>query len=252
FYPSGTVSSEDNLFDENIFSVVQELPYTYKHEDKTYFSFRPDVTFFLNGIFLSYSELKSNWNNQNAKKNGRTKVAKDYHKAVSAYLDLADTNDLSLSIRKDFLKIFEKAIHITSTDVNETYIIRNLSIHFEDVKTYGDYDYDKYRLIVEKNFKNYPLQNPNTTRQAKFEEVFKALYSKKMIEKEILYYNFIERDLIIKEGGKQKEYKHNDGRLISPRPKQKFGTDKIIKKIDEFLEHENEPNYFLKKLRKEL
>lgn len=252
FYPSGSVSSEDSLFEENIFSVVQELPYTYKHEGKTYFSFRPDITFFLNGIFLGYSELKSNWNNQSVKKNGIIKVAKDYHKAVSSYLELADTNDISQSIRKDFLKIFEKAIHITSTDVNETYVIRNISNHFEDVKTYGDYDYDKYQIAVAKNFKNYPLLHPEATRQAKFEEVFRALYSKKMIEKEILYYNFIERDLIIKEGSKQKEYKHNDGKLISPRPKQKFGTDKIISKIDEFLEHENEPDYFLKKLRKEL
>lgn len=86
----------------------------------------------------------------------------------------------------------------------------------------------------------------------KFEEVFKSLYDKKMIEKEILYYNFIERELVKKEGSKVKEYKHNDGRLISPRPKQKFGTDKIIHKINEFLEHEDEPDYFINKLEKEL
>lgn len=55
-----------------------------------------------------------------------------------------------------------------------------------------------------------------------------------MIEREILYYNFIERELVKSEKGKQKEYKHNDGRLIAPRPKQKFGADKIINKIDEF------------------
>jgi type I restriction enzyme R subunit len=73
-----------------------------------------------------------------------------------------------------------------------------------------------------------------------------------MIEKEILYYNFIERELVKKEGSKTKEYKHNDGRLISPRPKQKFGTDKIINKINEFLEHENETDYFINKLEKEL
>jgi type I restriction enzyme R subunit len=73
-----------------------------------------------------------------------------------------------------------------------------------------------------------------------------------MIEKEILYYNFIERELIKKEGSKTKEYKHNDGRLISPRPKQKFGTDKILSKIDEILEHETEPDYFINKLKKEL
>ena len=73
-----------------------------------------------------------------------------------------------------------------------------------------------------------------------------------MIEKEILYYNFIERELIKKEGSKTKEYKHNDGKLISPRPKQKFGTDKVVSKIDEFLAHESDPEYFIKKLEKEL
>src|SRR6056297_2564483 len=94
FYPSGSVSSENKFFDENIFSVVQELPYTYKYNGKIQFSFRPDLTFFLNGIFLGYSELKSNWNNQNARKNGINKVAKDYHKAVSTYIELADNNDV--------------------------------------------------------------------------------------------------------------------------------------------------------------
>jgi type I restriction enzyme R subunit len=127
FYPSGSETHEDKLFDENIFSIVQELPYTFKYQGKQYFSFRPDLSFFLNGIFLGYSELKSNWNNQNAKKNGRKKVAMDYLTAVQEYLKIADGNDISQSIRKDFLKIFEKAIHITSTDINETYIIRNIS-----------------------------------------------------------------------------------------------------------------------------
>ena len=63
FYPSGSVLQEDKLFDENIFTIVQELPYVFKHEGKTRFSFRPDLSFFLNGIYLGYSELKSNWNN---------------------------------------------------------------------------------------------------------------------------------------------------------------------------------------------
>jgi len=253
FYPSGSVSSENKFFDENIFSVVQELPYTYKYNGKIQFSFRPDLTFFLNGIFLGYSELKSNWNNQNARKNGINKVAKDYHKAVSTYIELADNNDISQTIKKEFLRVFEKAIHITSTDVNETFIIRNISQHYEDIKNFGVYDYDKYLISISKNFKSYPLKNnPKATRQEKFEEVFKAHYSKEMIEKEILYYNFIERELVKKDGSKEKEYKHNDGRLISPRPKQKFGTDKIINKIDEFLEHENEPHYFLNKLREDL
>lgn len=255
FYPSGSEFEEDKLFEQNIFSVVQELPYSFKYEGKQYFSFRPDLSFFLNGIFLGYSELKSNWNNQTSMKNGRMKVVKDYLNAVQEYLIIADKNDLSQTIRKDFLKIFEKAIHITSTDIAETYVIRNISNHFDEIKNTvlnGSYDFEAYEKKVLKDFKPYPLKNREGSKTERFEEVFKALYDKKMIEKEILYYNFIERELIKKEGSKIKEYKHNDGRLISPRPKQKFGTDKILGKINEFLEHEDEPDYFIKKLEAEL
>lgn len=255
FYPSGSETHEDKLFDQNIFSVVQELPYIFKFETKQRFSFRPDLSFFLNGIYLGYSELKSNYNNQNARNNGRKKVAKDYLTAVQEYIQIADSNDITQTIRKDFLKIFEKAIHITSTDINETYVIRNISNQFEEIKTIvtsGTYDFESYNLKLNKDFKAYPLRVKDANKTERFEEVFKVLYDKKMIEKEILYYNFIERELVKKEGSKTKEYKHNDGRLISPRPKQKFGADKILSKIDEFLEHENEPDYFIDKLRKEL
>lgn len=255
FYPSGSETHEDSLFDENIFSVVQELPYTYKHEEKQLFSFRPDLSFFLNGIFLGYSELKSNYNNQNAKKNGRLKVKKDYLKAVQEYLVISEGNDLTKNIRKEFLKIFEKSIHITSTDINETYVIRDISNLFDDIKeasALGNYSFETYENKFEKAFKPYPVQNQKASRLNKFEEIFRALYDKRMIEKEILYYNFIERDLVKKEGSKNKEYKHNDGWLISPRPKQKFGTDKILSKIDDFLEHEDEPEYFINKLRQKL
>ena len=255
FYPSGSEMEEDKLFDQNVFSVVQELPYTFKFDGKLRFSFRPDLSFFLNGIYLGYSELKSNYNKQDSRKNGRKKLAKDYLTAVQEYLIIADGNDISQTIRKDFLKIFEKAIHITTTDLSETYVIRNLSNQFEEIKSVvsnGTYDFTTYNNKIEKDFKQYPLRNKDASNTERFEEVFRALYDKKMIEKEILYYNFIERDLIKKEGSKTKEYKHNDGRLISPRPKQKFGTDKILSKIDEFLEHENEPDYFIKKLEREL
>lgn len=256
FYPSGSVLQEDKLFDENIFTVVQELPYVFKYESKQRFSFRPDLSFFLNGIYLGYSELKSNWNNQTASKGGRNKVMKDYLNATQEYLDIADKNDLSYTIRKNFLHIFEKAIHITATDIAETYVIRNITTLFDDIKTSkteGNYDFSTYEKKLIKEFKPYPQQKKEyASKIERFEEVFKALYDKRMIEKEILYYNFIERELVKKEGSKTKEYQHNDGRLISPRPKQKFGTDKVLTKIEEFLLHENEPDYFIQKLEQEL
>ena len=255
FYPSGSVTHDDKLFDENIFSVVQELPYIYYYEGKKQFSFRPDITFFVNGIYLGYSELKSNYNNQTAYKNGKSKIAKDYQKAVTSYLAIADGNDLNKSIRKDFLKIFEKAIHITTTDVQNTYIIRTISNHFDTIKEKvldNSYDFDEYKRKVAHDLKAYPILNNKADNRQGFEEVFKALYSKKMIEREILYYNFIERELVKADRAKQKDYKHNDGQLIAPRPKQKYGADKIINKIDEFLLHEDEPEYFINKLRDEL
>ena len=128
-------------------------------------------TAFLNGMFLGYNELKSNYNNQNARNNGRKKVAKDYLEAVQEYLQIAGSNDLSQTIRKDFLKIFEKAIHITSTDVSETYIIRNISNQFDEIKNTvnsGNYDFEDYYKKTIKDFKTYPVVNKSGTKMPGF------------------------------------------------------------------------------------
>lgn len=254
FAPSESELEGDKDFDENIFSVVQELPYKYTHNGKIIFSFRPDLTFFLNGFYLGYSELKSNWNNQDARKNGRAKVTNDYRCAVEAYLTIASGNDVSQAIRRNFLRIFDKAIHITTTDIYNTFVLRNTAPLFEEIKAAAadHFDYEQYQRTVLKAFKAYPLRNPQALQTQRFEEAFGAHYSKRMIEKEILYYNFLERELVVSKKGRSKEYKHNDGRLISPRPKQKFGADKIADKIGEFIEHEKEPDYFIKKLEAEL
>jgi len=253
FYPSGGEFDEGKLFNKNIFSVVQELTYTFKFQGKSVFTFRPDICFFVNGIFFGYSELKSNYNNQSAHKQGKKKVIKDYLEASLEYLHIANGNDINQTIRKDFLKIFEKAVHITTTDFGETYVMRNISRHFEEIKILKDegrYDFEEYEKKTMHDFKAYPVSDRKLDKIAQFEEVFKALFSKEMIEKEILYYNFIEREVV--KSGNKKATKNEKGVLISPRPKQKFGTDKIIEKIDEFLAHEQEDDYFLKKLEDEL
>ncbi|MEM6814266.1 MAG: DEAD/DEAH box helicase family protein [Bacteroidota bacterium] len=258
FYESNSTLHGDERFEENTFSVVQELPYTYKEPNhpKSKFAFRPDLTFFVNGMYLGYSEIKSTYNNQNAKKEGRNKVAKDYYNAVLKYLDIAGDNDTNQSIRRAFLKVFEKAIHITATDVTDTYIVRTINEHFDYIKDTVEerfYDFDKFKTrLFDKSFQEVPYDKTIVSypRQQRFEDTMRALYSKKMIEREILYYNFLEREYI-KDKGK-KTYYHNDGRLIAPRPKQKFGTDKIIAKVDELIVHESEPDYLRNKLRTEL
>lgn len=258
FYPRDSVIHGDALFQENIFSVVQELPYQYTYQGKKIFSFRPDVVFFMNGLYLGYSELKNNYTNQSAKKNGRGKVIKDYFGAVSAYHQYVDNDPLlgdkdKQRVRKDFLKIFEGAIHITTTDIGETYVIRTIADYFNQVLETcrsGKFDRENVQKDVTKFFKPYPLLNPEADKKGKLKELFWALYSKPMIEKEVLYYNFIEREVYMVNG--VKTFKDQPGHLISPRPKQKFGTDKIMAKIDEFMAHEDEPDYFDKLLEQQL
>ena len=258
FYTSDSVIHNNALFEENIFSVVQELPYKYNHQGKQIFSFRPDIALFVNGIYLGYSELKSNHTNQSASRNGRGKVIKDYFEAVKVYHLHIDSNTMlsdseKLAVRKDFLKIFEKAIHITTTDIGETFVIRTLADYFDEILSTcrdGKFDREEIEKKARSVFKPYPLLKPDAEKKDKLKELFDALYGKYFIEKEILYYNFIERDVVVLKG--IKEVKNETGHLISPRPKQKFGTDKIIARIDEFLVHEQEADYFEKLLEKQL
>ncbi|NOQ32574.1 MAG: type I restriction endonuclease subunit R [Methanosarcinales archaeon] len=258
FYTGDSVIHDNKLFDENIFSVVQELPYKYSYSGKQIFSFRPDIVLFVNGIYLGYSELKSNYTNQSALKNGRRKVIKDYFEAIRTYHQHFGSNDMLSEkekecYRKDFLKIFEKAIHITTTDIGETFVIRTISDYFDDILatcSEGKFDREEVEKKARSIFKPYPLLKPDAEKKDKLKELFTALYGKGFIEKEILYYNFIERNVYATKNGK--ELKKEQGHLISPRPKQKFGTDKILAKIDEFLEHEQEDDYFEKLLEKQL
>lgn len=253
FFVSGTELKGDEEFEKNIFSAVEEMPYLYKIDGETQFSIRPDISFFLNGFFFGYAELKSNFNNQSARVNGRKKVAYDYMEAVHAYTRLADNNDTKQTLRRQMLRIFEKAIFLTSTDINETYIIRNIANYFDELKKGfqdGTLTMNWYEEEILKTFKPYPVNNPETNARGRFEETMRALYGKEEIQKEILYYNFLQYEYIRKKG--KLERKTKTGRLIAPRPKQKFGTDKILHRIDEFLEHEKDSDYFIQKLRKEL
>ena len=261
-YVSGTELRGDEDFNKNIFSAVEEMTYSFHHEGKTVFAFRPDLSFFINGIFLGYAELKSNFTNQTARANGRNKVTTDYLEAVWEYTKIANGNDVSQTLRRRMLRPFEKSIHLVTTDINDTFVLRNPGQFFDDAKRgfqEGTISISSFRPIIEDVFKPLPtVADAETDPRVRFEEAMRSLYSKKMIEKEILYYNFMAytyKTVTVKENGKKvqkKEYKDKTGKLICPRPKQKFGCDRIVERVQEFLEHESEPNYFINKLRAEL
>ncbi len=256
FYVPGTELRGDEDFKKNIFCAVEEAPHKQKYNGNVVTNIRPDVTFYLNGIFLGYVELKCVSMGQSAKDQGRGKVAKDYLTAVRAIVETEQTDSRVAKEKKSLLAIYEKAIHITASDINETYVMRNMAqmydmAHGKFASNPSTATADRLVPEVEKVFKAYPVSSPLLTEKQKFEEVARALYSKNAIKNEILYYNFIEYKYEKKKDGKR-ERKSNSGRLISPRPKQKYGCDKIMNRIKEMLDNEGNPDYYTEKLRREL
>lgn len=251
FYVSGTELKGDEEFKQNIFCAVEESSHTLKVGETKLYTIRPDIMFFVNGIYIGYMELKSSTKGQTARVNGRQKVVKDYLATVKALTEQEKRDPKAMKQRKEVMAIYEKAIHLTASDCNETYVMRGVSQFFdlahqgfasEPAKTV-----EELTPAVFEPFKVYPVTASAQTEKQRFEEVMHALYDKKMIEKEILYYNFIEYKYVKKEGVKERT--SNTGRLIAPRPKQKFGCDKIMGRITEMLEHEKEPGYYINKLR---
>lgn len=259
FYVSGTEINGDSDFEKNIFAVVEELSHNIDCDGITLQRLRPDLTFFVNGIYLGYMELKSVSNGQTARKNGRGKIIADYLESVK---DIADrqhwnnalTEDSALTeARRSALFMFEKAIHLTACDIQETYVMRNIGAFFDDARREF---YDKTATVaklapeVEDTFKIYPISSELLSERQRFEEVMRNLYSKRMIEKEILYYNFLQYKY--KGKANHRVRVSNRGTLIAPRPKQKFGCDKIINRVKEMLAHETEPNFYSDILRHQL
>ena len=254
YYVSGTELRGDEDFKKNIFAAVEESSHTIKYNDTNLYSLRPDISFYLNGIFIGYMELKSVVMGQSASEHGRGKIIKDYLSTMKAFSLLEKDNETVSKSARSVHAIYEKAIHLTASDINETYVIRNLAslYEFAHTKLAGatPVTIDDVAPEFIKIFKQYPITSLALNEKQRFEQTMSFLYSKRMIEKEILYYNFLEYKLERTKDGKKKI--SHDPRLISPRPKQKFGCDKIMNRIVEMLDHEKEPNYYMDKLRREL
>lgn len=254
FYVSGTELGGDADFQKNIFAAVEEMPHNIVSDGITLLKIRPDVSFFVNGIFIGYMELKSVTNGQWAATKGRGKIITDYLEVVKGMADRERMRPNEVKAEhKTTLQIFEKSIHLVATDVNETYVLRGIANYFDEARK-GFYDrttsVTQFRPEIEKNFKIYPLSNPLLTEQERFEEVMTNLYSKKMIEREILYYNFLQYNYKMERGKRVRT--SNRGTLISPRPKQKFGCDKVISRVREMLEKEQDADFYARRLRQEL
>jgi len=220
---------------KNIYSIVEELDI--KSIEKT-ITRRVDLAFFINGIPVSYCELKHNMTNQNAN-NGRDKVITNYKEFIKDY-KVNHEEDISNLEHSKNTKIFHKTIHITASDGIDTYVIRNLRDHqsriCQFIKSNNSSDED-IRNRIKDDFKIYPSNEKDGYDRMK--ETFKNLYSKENLDKEITIYNYIKQE-------KTQSF------LISPRPKQKHGVDRIIEDIKDLNKNSHIKNYSLKKFEEEI
>lgn len=245
FYTNTSLLNNNN-YKENIFSVVEELTYSFPYKNpKTnqYIRFRPDLVFFLNGIYINYNELKLNSQGQSSSIQGINKISNDYKIPFNILKDIYEKEKCSKKekeqLKKELFWIFDKAIHISTCDINSIYLIRNIKDSF---KLLEKDNLEEYKNFMNKNISIYPSKKDNEEMFAKdytYKDYYKMLFSKDNITKEILYYNFIE-----KENKKDKTF--------VPRNKQKYGVDITIKRINEFVQNENNNNFELDELQKKL
>jgi type I restriction enzyme R subunit len=232
YFKLGALLEEKN---KNIYSIVEELNVTSIEKTITR---RVDLTFFINGIPVSYCELKHNMTGQDAN-HGRDKVITNYKEFIKDYKENHEDDISNLEHSKN-TKMFHKTIHITASDGIDTYVIRNIRDHqsrmCQFIKSGNSSDED-IRNRIKDDFKIYPSNEKDGYKKMK--ETFKNLYSKENLDKEITIYNYIKQE-------------KTQSSLISPRPKQKHGVDRIIDDIKDLNKNSHIKNYSLKKFEEEI
>lgn len=224
--------------EENIFTVVEEVVYQRDPDGKS--SRRPDLSFFINGFYFSYLELK-NLDSSGTQSHGISKILFNYQEAHRFAL----RKDEKSNDYRHIMQLWSQPCSILSIDNFGGSVVRNLH-----------HELKKDARSVEKNtltpseylskgtslFKEIPVQctpgslisNPNELSKP-LVEILKSYYSKHSIYNEISCYNFVES------GAVGKSVKNP----ISPRPKQKMGVDKTIERITQLLKHEKDENFLI-------
>jgi len=247
------IDFENNLNKKrNIYSIVQQLHIEIDNGDNSFY-FIPDLTFFVNGMYFSYQELKLNSTGQTAKNQGRLQIIEKHKRGLdlfqSKYSEIKKPEELEKQKKRD-LKVFYTPIHISSFDAHEMYVIRSfLPVDFTynkfkkefkgkelyNLNKYYPEAVDKILEVPKKNFLNY-------------KEYLRLYFSKENMQRDIIYYNHIESKMILNDKGNQVKSTELSY-LVSPYPKQQIAVSKVLNKINEFLEYEDDKFYWEDKLR---
>lgn len=255
-----------NNINKNIYTVMQQPVFKIKKYNGIY-TVIPDIGFLINGILFSYCELKLEHRNQNASVNGRGKIFADYLEAVKYGVVEQFKNDPILynskkettNLIQNTLKCFHGLIYITTMDMTDAYVLRGLSSKYPEFQAFSESDQTNESNLF-KEFNKYFYQDVvyqkenHLSVREKSQKFLKNMYSKKSIENEILYLNFLsyDRTSIYKKGVKEVKFKNNNPTLSYPRPNQKYGVEKTINEVIKKYENENNPNYEIERLHNKL
>lgn len=141
---AGADSGAADLFKKNLLRVIPEATFErqFSHSNKR-IRRRPDLVFFVNGLYLAYSELKTAQTGQTAAGHGRKKIAHDCVEAGIAVLREARERhaaqggrwpgfrhrDLSEKLRweiRQSICLYEKAVHISCVDMGAMMVLPDL------------------------------------------------------------------------------------------------------------------------------
>ncbi|WP_321875942.1 type I restriction enzyme subunit R domain-containing protein [Burkholderia cenocepacia] len=141
---AGAGSGAEDLFKRNCLRVIPEATFErwFPYSDRK-IRRRPDLVFFVNGLYLAYSELKTAQTGQTAAGHGRNKIAHDCVEAGIAALREARERytaeggrwpgfrhrDLSEKVRweiRQSICLYEKATHISCADMGAMMVLQDL------------------------------------------------------------------------------------------------------------------------------
>lgn len=141
---AGAESNAVDLFKRNLLRVIPEATFErqFPHSNKR-IRRRPDLVFFVNGLYLAYSELKTAQTGQTAAGHGRKKIAHDCVEAGVAVLREARERyavegarwpgfrhrDLSEKVRwevRQSICLYEKATHISAVDMGAMVVLPDI------------------------------------------------------------------------------------------------------------------------------
>ena len=141
---AGAESNAVDLFKQNLLRVIPEATFErqFPHSNKR-IRRRPDLVFFINGLYLAYSELKTAQTGQTAAGHGRKKIAHDCVEAGVAVLRETRERyavegarwpgfrhrDLSEKVRwevRQSICLYEKATHISAVDMGAMVVLPDI------------------------------------------------------------------------------------------------------------------------------